>query len=124
MSTATTNKPLNLYQLGQEIGGNPALRAVGPDADGATQVRAEGVSQATLDAKIAAHTADPNVKPPPSAQETEDASVSAFIAARLPTVLDKARAIMANPGSAPDFTATERKVMDAANILDLAQRRR
>lgn len=70
MSKATTTRPVNLYQLSQEIGGKPALRSVGPDSEGVTLVRAEGVSQATLAAKVAAHVADPNVTPPPSVEQT------------------------------------------------------
>lgn len=46
----------------------------------------------------------------------------AFIRTRLATVLDKAKAIRANPGSAPDFTVAEKKVIDALVVLEFARR--
>lgn len=121
---ATVNKPINLYQLGQEIGGNPPLRMVGPRPDGTSTVWADNVAQGALDAKVAAHVANPAVQPPPDPTVAQDAAESAFIAQRLPTVLGKARAIMADPTGAADFTTNERKVILAAVLLDLNQRRR
>lgn len=62
MAEVTTTKPVNLYQLGQEIGGSPSFRMI----DSGTQrtVSTDSTSQQTLAAAIEAHTADPNLRPP------------------------------------------------------------
>lgn len=48
----------------------------------------------------------------------------AFVGQRAAALVVKARAIMADPANAADWTAQERKVILAALALDLAQRRR
>lgn len=76
MAEITANKPINVYQLGQEVGGNPALRCVGPDATGCTKVRTDSVSQQVLETKVAAHTANPSIVPPPSAEDLRQVEVN------------------------------------------------
>ena len=121
MSETTTTKPVNLYQLGLEIGGNPSFRMV--DEDGTVTIRSSA-AQAALDAAVKAHVADPARVPPPSPEATQEANETQFIGARIQGVLTKARAVMADPQVSTDFTAVERKVILAALVLDLAQRRR
>lgn len=58
MALVSTPKPINPYQLGQEIGGSPPLHVVGPDTSGLTTVALSSVSQQDLEAAIAAHEAD------------------------------------------------------------------
>lgn len=96
MTETTTTKPVNPYQLGQEMGG-AALRIVGPDEDGNTKVRSD-VAQATLDAKVAAHVADPNVKPPPSVEPGNEASLRQQMRDAL--VANRAFKAQAKPGTA------------------------
>lgn len=62
MSETTATKPINAYQLGQEMNGAP-LRIVGPDEGGTTTIRST-VTQAVLDTAVKAHTANPNITPP------------------------------------------------------------
>jgi hypothetical protein len=61
--------------------------------------------------------------PDPAVQEQVGAAERTFIKARLPGMLAKARAIMADPQNAPDFTAAEQKVIRALIVIDMAQRR-
>jgi hypothetical protein len=64
-----------------------------------------------------------NCTPPPqTVAQTDDDSAEAFIRARFPAVLAKAKAIMADPAGAPDLTAMETKVLKALVVLDLAKR--
>ena len=88
MAETTTTQPVNIYQLGFEIGGEPPLRMV----DDGTQrrIRTDAVDQATLDAAVAAHVADWTVVPPPVVLPPTVEESSA-LAARL-TVVDKVRA--------------------------------
>lgn len=97
MSETTTSKPVNVYQLAQEIGGNPTLRVVGPEPDGTTTVRAD-IAQATLDAKVASHVADGNVRPPVSAEVTNEQTIRD--AARNALATNRAYAQRANPTAA------------------------
>lgn len=53
----TTTRPINVSQLGHELG-RVALRCVGPDDDGETTIRTDDVDLATLGAAVAAHVAD------------------------------------------------------------------
>lgn len=124
MAESTVSKVVNLYQLGQEIGGNPALRSVGPDPEGKTTVIAESVDKATLDSRLSAHVADPNVRPPKTAAETQDENETTFTRDRMAQVVAKARSIMADPANSADWTAGERKVILAALVLDAARRLR
>lgn len=75
MSETTTTKPVNLYQLGQEIGGNPSFRRSGPDEEGISRIWSSA-AQTALDAAIAAHTADPSIVPPPPIEETNEATIN------------------------------------------------
>lgn len=56
--------------------------------------------------------------------DADDDAATAFIKARFPAAVAKAKAIMADPGNAPDFTAAETKVIKALCVLDLAKRYR
>lgn len=71
---AVTATEPNLYQLGQEIGGNPAWRMLGPDDDGNYTVTAAGLEDALVQAALDAHDPDPSVVPPPSAADLEVAA--------------------------------------------------
>lgn len=62
MATAVTTKAVNLYQLAAvDLPGVPIVTS-GPDATGRLAIKAE-CPQATLDAALAAHQANPNYKP-------------------------------------------------------------
>lgn len=76
-----------------------------------------GISAAALKSAI-------DAAPLMSVREGQDAAEMAFIRARFPAVLAKARAIMADPAGAPAFTAAESKVIQAVVVLDVAQRLR
>lgn len=121
MSETVTTKPVNLYQLGQEIGGGPALRMTD---DGTTRKVRSDVAQATLDVKVKAHVADPTIVPPPDPAEVQDDADDWALRQQVASRLPKARAILADPASAPDWTANERKVILALTLLDLARRHR
>lgn len=109
MSTYTRNGgPYDLAGLGFE--------ASSVTRDGATTVTAN-VAQNVLQAAV-------DAAPLTSVQTAQYASELAFIRARFPAVLAKARAIMADPANAPAFTAAEQKVISAVVVLDVAQRLR
>lgn len=75
MAEVTTTKPVNLYQLGQEVGGTPAFRMVD---DGTTRrIRTTDVTQQALDTAVASHTANPAVVPPPTPGEVAQAEAEA-----------------------------------------------
>lgn len=114
MAETTTTKPVNLYQLGLEIGASPPLRAVGPRPDGTTTVTAESVAQATLDAKVAAHTADVQVKPP-VAQETVNRSI---VEQRLAAAIDILNQITESPAvpDVPDVPGVPAGTMSTAQL--------
>ena len=65
---------------------------------------------------------DEHITRTPNPQRAADIAEIAFIKAQYPTVLAKARAILANPGTAPDFTVAERKVILAVVVIDVGQR--
>ena len=114
MATATTPNPVNLYQLGLELGGGIGFRCVGPDPDGITTVNTDDVDQAALEAAIAAHVADPAIVPP-SAVEPEPVDVAAVLAAAQAHT-DAARAAVAGMSE----TSNTRKATEAnADALDL-----
>lgn len=80
MSTATTVKPVNLSQLGAELGGSPSFRAVGPREDGTTTITTDDVDQSTLEAAVAAHVAQPipdDPEPEPAGDHPLDADLLA-----------------------------------------------
>ena len=58
MSEVVVDKPLNLRQLGMEIGGSPQFRM------SETSLWSD-VDQAVLEEAVAAHVADPTILPPP-----------------------------------------------------------
>lgn len=120
---ATTSTAPNLYQLGQEIGGSPSFRMSGPYEDGSYRVVSPEVPEPALQAALDAHHPNPAIVPPPTPAEQQATAEDGFIAARVPAVLAKARAIVADPTGAPDFTVAERKVLNAVLLLDLARRR-
>lgn len=70
---ATTTKPVNLYQLGQEIGGSPGFRARGPlSEDGPEKVvTSPDVDDQALQSALDGHTADPAVQPPTPPDEDD-----------------------------------------------------
>lgn len=70
MAETTTTKPVNLYQLGQEIGGSPGFRMVGPDNDDVYVIRTDDVDQAKLDAAVNAHKPDASIVFVPPTPET------------------------------------------------------
>lgn len=55
-------------------------------------------------------------------QKILDDTDVAFIKARFPIVLAKAKAILADPVDAPAFTTAESKVISAVVVLDIAKR--
>lgn len=63
MAEVTTTRPINLYQLGIEIGGPPSFR-MRDDGTNRT-IGTDDVTQAALVAAVAAHVADAAVAPPP-----------------------------------------------------------
>ena len=84
MSEVTTAKAVNLYQLGLEMGG-PGLRMV--DRGNETVIKSDA-DQSTLDAAIAAHTADPSIVGDPSVVEPTDAERIADLEAVIAALLE------------------------------------
>lgn len=75
MGTATTSKPVNLYQLGQEMGGSPSFRTVGALSEDGSEKRitSPDVDDGTLRAALDSHVADPSITPPATESEHERA---------------------------------------------------
>lgn len=76
------------------------------------------VYEVTEGATVVGYDEEPILSP----EQVADADATAFIRARFPAVLAKAQAIMADPVNATDFTANERKVINAVVVLDVAKR--
>lgn len=54
--------------------------------------------------------------------DSDDLTSFTFLLAQLPTMTQKAKDILSNPATAPDFTVREKKVIDALVVLDLRKR--
>lgn len=121
MAQTTTTKTINVYQLGQELSG-VALRVTGPD-NGVTKVDAD-TTQPALEAAVAAHTANPAIQPPtdPSvAVNAQDVLDKTSLRNQILNREAKARAVIADPVNATDWTANERKVAIACLVLFLCK---
>lgn len=70
MGRATAAKPINGYQLSQEIGGDPPLHFSGDlDSDDEKTVSCDTLDDQQLRDALDAHVADPSVQPPPGRSE-------------------------------------------------------
>lgn len=80
MGATTTTKPVNLYQLGQEVGGSPSFRAVGDlTSDDEKRIESEDVTDQALADAVANHTADWSITPPVPAEEQERLDAAATL---------------------------------------------
>lgn len=126
MASTTTTKPVNLYQLGQEIGGNPGFRMV---ADGSERtVSTDDCTQQALDTAVAAHTANPAIVAPPTPAEVAAATAAANEAtirsqidtalATLTTTIDAQQATFTTVAQAQTVVrALQNQVKDNARIM-------
>lgn len=109
MATVTTDRPVNLYQLGLELGGSPAWRMVD---DGETRtVSTDSVTQEALEAALAAHVADPSVRLPDEPPEPEPD----------PPPAPDLEPFAAQAEKATSIAALRKVVAEALRALDTAQ---
>lgn len=108
MSTYTTPRRIDLTAL-------PFEAVMRPHPDG-YEVEADQ-PRATLQSAV-------DAAPDAAVREQADTADDTILRQQAASRLAKARAILADPAGSPDWTATERKVLLAALLLDLARRQR
>jgi len=113
MSTVTTTRPVNLYQLAQEIG-KPRILVDGPRLDGTTVVEVPGVGVAALTAALLAHDADPTIAAP-----VEPDAEPAISDARMAQILQLASGLIDQAGDLWDALEATSHTNTARPFLSL-----
>lgn len=120
MAEVVTTKQLNLDRLTAELGG-VGLKCVGDyRSTEEKKVSSDGATQPQLEAAVAAHVYDPTWTPPPSAEQTNLATIQQQVTlamATLQSIIDTPQVTIATVAQAqPAVRGLQSQVKDLARI--------